>query len=313
MKEVKKEVKSKNFYLMVYDRIKIGNKPKSIAEDLFPDSKNPMQRLQYYLNQFSKEGIIAKKGYGVWEVKKEVKDFSVGTRVDKPKTNLHALNIKFPILKGIIKDDDWEVKEKLKNWLPKYKNLHILGGLTIKNNNNKSITVQVHSRDIHNVDEVDELARKVQAYLYEYFRKDGIILDILGCEVKNINLATEDKEVESMRHKGERFELDLNKKAEKIFPKDNMDGKAWIDGSPFRFSAETNDKKWKELYLTMPFDIHNLYALFGEMSENIALFAKESASFGEHLKSHTELIQSGTKLNRILSNKLSQKKLGEWQ
>src|SRR3990167_5763149 len=277
-KQVKKELKTKNFYLMVYERLKIGSKPTSIAKDLFFNSNNPMQRLQYYLNRLSREEIIAKKGYGVWEVKKEVKDFSIGVRVEKPITNLHALNINFPILKGIIRDEDWEVKNKLNNWMPKYKGLDILNGLTIRNNNNKSITIMARSRNISNVDEVDELARKIQAYAYGYFRKEGVILDIMGCRVKNINLATEDKKAESMVRKGEKFELGLNKKAEKVFPKDDIDAKAWIDGSPFKFSAETNDKEWKRLYLTMPFNVHNIYTLFSEMAINISLFAKESAS-----------------------------------
>ncbi|GAH91452.1 unnamed protein product, partial [marine sediment metagenome] len=52
-----------------------------------------------------------------------------------------------------------------------------------------------------------------------------------NCQTKNLNLATQDKEAEEMISKGERFELDLNKIAEKIFKKDRIKGKAWIDGS----------------------------------------------------------------------------------
>lgn len=308
MKTSKKQVKKENLYLSIYNLIKEGVSLKGICYD-FGISK---QSLQYYITKLKEQGLIVKKGYGTWEVKKEIKDFSVGVSINKPTTNLHALNINFPILKGKIMDDDWKVKNKLNNWIPKYKNLDILGGLNIRNNNNKSITVFVHSRDIKNVDEVDELSRKVQAYVYDYFRKEGVILDILGCKVNNLNLATEDKHSESMRKKGETFVLDLGRKAEKIFPKDSIDAKALIDGSPFKFSAETNDKKWKELYLTMPFNVHNIYYLFSEIAQSMSEFAKESKQFGVYMKAHVSAIQELKGMARAIKKDVSQKKLNEF-
>jgi hypothetical protein len=96
----------------------------------------------------------------------------------------------------------------------------------------------------------------------------------MKAEVKNLNLATEDKPSEGMIRKGEKFELDLNKKSEKILPPDMIDAKAWIDGSPFKFSAETNDKQWKRSYLRMPFNVENLTAslpVLKEYSTNLTL------------------------------------------
>lgn len=307
--QIEKQLKTKNFYLTdIVENLKLGWKPSDI---IFLLEISP-QKLQYYLNILKKHGIIKKIGYGTWELQKELQTSSIGLSIAKSATNLHALNINFPILKGTIKDEDWKIKNKLNHWLPKYKKLDILGGLNIRNNNNKSITVFIESRDIKNVDEVDELAMKVKAYVYDYFRKEDVILDIMACKVNNINLATEDKQAESMRKKGETFVLDLGKKAEKIFPKDDIDSKAIIDGSPFKFSAETNDKEWKRLYLTMPFNVHNIYYLFSELTQNMSLFAKESAQFGIYLKEHVSAIHELRTMAKSISKNVKQRDLKTW-
>jgi len=269
-----KEVKKESFYLAICDKIKQGKRPSEIKEDL----EMSKQTLQYHLNKLKKRGIISKKGYGVWEVKKEVKNFSLGSRKIRPLTNLHALQINFPILEGKVKDKDWEIKEKLNHWLPKYKSMEPLGGLTIKNNNNKSITIYSKSRDIKNLEEIDKLAFKIRTYAYEFFKnKHGVILDVMNAEVKNLNIATEDKHSEEMIRKGEKFELRFNKKAEKIFEKDQINSKAWVDGSPFSFTAETNDKEWKRAYLQMPFMVNGLahsMPAIQEYNKNILLHMK---------------------------------------
>ena len=300
-KEVKERSKKDDFYLIVFNLIKKGKNPMDISKIL----NISKQRLQYYINHLKNNGNIKKIGYGTWEVKKEVKESSIGLRADKPTTNLHALNIKIPILKGKIKDSDWELKEKLNNWLPKYKKLDILGGLTIKNNNNRSISIFVKSRNIKDINEVDNLSFKIRAYINEYMRLRGVVLDIFNAETKNINLATQDKESESMIRKGEKFELDLMKKAEKIFPIDNIDGKAWIDGSPFKFSAETNDKDWKREYLRMPFSIREMLGIQRYMAESIAYVA-------ENYKSHVGVVEEVHKIFKKLNKQLKQTSLRKW-
>ena len=301
MKQVKKRSKKENLYLSIYDLIKQGKSPKDICFDL----QFSKQKLQYYLNYLKDKGLIKRIGYGVWEVKEEVKKSWLETTIDRPLTNLHALTIKFPILTGKIHDKDWQIKEKLKNWIPKYKEDLNLGGLIIKNNNNKSITVFAKSRDIENLDEVYNLAFKIKTYIYDYFKKDNIILDVFNCETKNINLATEDKKARSMVRKGERFELDLDKTAEKIFPKDNIPGKAWIDNSPKPFSAETNDLEWKREYLSMPFRIKDTMTVLDSMANNLAYVA-------ENYKSHVGMVEEGHKLFKKINSRLSQKKLNEY-
>jgi len=300
-KEVKKEVKSKNLYLTIFNLIKEGKRPSEILGIL----KISKQNLQYYINYLKDNGFIKKIGYGTWEVKKEVKTFSIGKRAEKPTTNLHALNIKIPILWGKIKDDDWQIKNKLNNWLPKYKELNVLGGINIRNNNNKSITIFTKSRDLKKLEEVDNLAFKIRAYIYEFFKKQGVILDVFNAETKNINLATEDKQAESMIRKGEKFELDLKKKSEKIFTRDDIDAKAWIDGTPFEFSAETNDKEWKREYLGMPFRVRDIMGTLYPIAHNLAYVA-------ENYKSHVKLVKKASKVMDKLNKKLSQTDLRKY-
>jgi len=252
----------KSFYLAIFNFIKSGKSPSYISKEL----KISKQKVHYYTKILKDKGIISKRKNGDWFVK--VKTFSLGTRLP---TNLHALQIHIPISTGKIGVSDWEIKEKLKNWTPTYKKLSIFEGLTIKNNNNKSISIFAHSRDLKNLKEVDTLSYNIRNWAYKWFRETfGVILDIMNTEIKSLHLATSDKDSEEMLGKGERFELDLDKKAEKVFPRDKIDGKAWIDGSPFKFTAETNDKEWKRAYLSMPFTTQNSLQLLHYIAKNYA-------------------------------------------
>lgn len=282
---------SKNF-THIYNLIKNGIPPSHI--DSNKKEKNSIceklnlskQALNYYLSTLKQIKTIEKNKSGIWEIKKELSDVQLKNLIlsqvkkkssrgmkntQKPITNLHALEIKFPIIEGKIQDSNWQVKNKLKNWLPKYKNLKNLDGLTIRNNNNKSLQIFAKARNIKDLNEVDNLAFKIKTFITEYFKKKyNVILDPFECEIKNINLATEDKQSEGMLGKGEKFELKFDKTAEKIFPKDNIKSKAWMDGSPFKFTAETNDKEWKREYLRMPFSMKNSLTLLYYIAQNYA-------------------------------------------
>jgi hypothetical protein len=258
------EVKSKNigFYIAIFNYIKQGKSPSFISKEL----KLPRQNIHYYTKILLDNGIIGKKKNGQWFPL--VKELSLGT---KPQSNLHALNINIPILSGEIKESNWEVKEELNNWIPTYKTFKELGGLTIKNNNNKSITIFAHTRDIIDLKEIDVLSYDIRNWANKTFRQDfNVVLDINKAEVKVLHIATQDKQSESMIKKGEKFELDLDKKAEKVFPNDKIDAKAWIDGSPFQFTAETNDKEWKRAYLNMPFNMQNTMLAMNYIAKNYA-------------------------------------------
>jgi hypothetical protein len=265
MKELRKRTTKEDLNLLVFNKIKSGKRPSEIVKEL---NIKPSS-LQYYLDYLKNNNYIVKKGYGVWEILKNYETFSLGTT--KPLTNLHALHIKFPILTGKIDDSDWQIKEKLNNWIPKYTPLKALGGLTVKNNNNKSISVYVKSRNITSLSEIDNLSYQVRDYIYMYFKsKYNVELDKYNVEVKNLDIATEDKHAEGMRKKGEKFVLTFDKQASKIFPKDNLQSKALIDGSPFNFSAETNDKDWKKEYLQMPFKTAETLQLLHYVAQNYA-------------------------------------------
>lgn len=307
----KKQLKTKNFYLRdIFQNIKLGWKPIDIA---FLFDTKP-QNIQYYINILKDQGIIKKVGYGTWEVKKELKSFSLGFR---PTTNLHSFNINIPILKGKVRDNDWIVSKKLRNWIPKYKKVDNLGGLTLKNNNNRSITIFIKSRDIKDIDEVDNLAFQVRAFCHEYFRKEGVILDVMNCKTSNLNVATQDKDIKHTLRKGEKFELDLNKKSEKIFRKDDMDAKAWLDNSPKPASAETNDKEWKREYLSMPFRIRDMFALIHSQLQLLDIQTKSTTALAQNIESHIPSWMSNRKvelelkkIRKVMAEK--QKKLGDF-
>ena len=285
----KSKVKKSSFDLAIFNKIKEGKSPSQIAKE-YRISK---QKVGYYTSRLKKEGLIGKHKNGSWFV--QVKNFSLGTR---PPTNLHALQIHIPILSGVVKGQDWEVKEELKNWTPKYKTLDVLGGITIKNNNNKSISLFAHARDINDLKDIDNLSFDIRNWALEWFKREhNVTLDLFKAEVKSLHIATEDKDSQEMLGKGERFELDLDKKAEKVFPNDDIDAKAWLDGSPYNFTAETNDKEWKRAYLSMPFTMQ-------QMASAIVYVAKNYAS-------HVRLVEKGSKvmekLDRVLDKQLGQK------
>lgn len=310
--------RSKNFYFSIYRLIKAGDYPSKIAEDL-DISK---QRVKYYTDFLQEKQIIRKLSvtnpYAGWEVlknlnekelleevkKRSKKISSLGVR-DKslPTTEVHAFNIRFPILSGELKDKDWEVKNKLKNWLPKYKKFDNFQGLTVRNNNNKSITVMLKARKIDLLKDpyaVEKLGVRIKAYFHEYFKiKHGVILDVLEAETKNIHLETQDNDkLDGILKKGEVFEVDLKKKAAKIFEKDNIDAKAWADNSPNPNMIATNDIDYKRALLFMPFltkDIHSALPALAEYNKNLKL----------HIKVQEEQLKTQKEIQKLL------KKLGK--
>ena len=279
--EVKKRGVGKNnygFYLAVFNFIRDGKPPSFISKELGVSK----QKIYYYTTILKKHNIIDKHKNGNWFIK--VKTFSLGTR---PKSNLHAFQINIPISTGNIPVSDWEIKEELRNWTPTYKTFKDLGGITVKNNNNKSITLFIHTREIKELKEIDDLGRDVVCWAIETFWRDfKVKLDKDRVETKMLHIATEDNQSEEMLKKGEKFELNLNKKAEKVFNKDKIDAKAWLDGSPFSFTAETNDKEWKREYLSMPFNISDL--------KNAVMY------IAKNYESHVGIVD---KLNRMLGNR----------
>ena len=69
LKQVKILTDKKNFNFTILSLLKQGKNPAKISKDL----SISMPNLAYYLRRMKKEGLIIKRGYGVWEVLKEVK------------------------------------------------------------------------------------------------------------------------------------------------------------------------------------------------------------------------------------------------
>ena len=86
MKEVKKQLGSKNFYLYLFQQIKLGSRPSKICENLGLTK----QALNYYISTLKRSGFIRKVGYGTWEIVKEfeVKEVKKSTKVATNKYNL---------------------------------------------------------------------------------------------------------------------------------------------------------------------------------------------------------------------------------
>lgn len=316
MEEVKK---GKNFYHIVYHRIKAGDYPNKIARDLFPNNPRAKQKLNYYVSFLKNKGIISHEIlYGsvrAWKILKEVseeelsnlvksrgkKNFSIGERkalneVKKNLTNIHAFNIKFPIIAGKIQDSNWEIKNKLNNWLPKYKQFTEFQGLTVRNNNNKSINIFLFPRDIDLREDpyyVEKLGMRIKTYIYEYFRtKHGVILDILGAETKNLHLETQDNDkLQGILKKGEYIEVDLGREAKKIFPKDHMPAKAWLDNSPDPNRIGTNDLTYKRELLFMPERVKAVVDFLPKFQEALAGYAREIQVHREVQKKQLENLE----------------------
>jgi len=124
-KEVKKQPRTKNFNLTVYNEIKKGNSPIDIC---FKYSIS-QQALSYYLRRLKEQNLIKKIGYGTWQIlnnfeKKEVKK--------QPKILTHnPKNIRghgFMFKLKIPKIFRWNQREKyfIKKGI-KYKNIHSNG------------------------------------------------------------------------------------------------------------------------------------------------------------------------------------------
>lgn len=303
MEEVKK--RSKNFYLIVLQHIRQGSNPAEISKNL----KITKQQLNYYISTLKKLGCIEKIGYGTWkyvkdldikEVKKRSKkNSSMGVR-DKKRdlTDIHTLNIKFPIISGKLHDKDWEVKNKLNNWLPKYKEFDNFEGLTIRNNNNKSINIWLKPRKVDIIKDpyfVEKLAFKVKSYFFEYFKnKHNVILDVMEAETKNVHLETQSQEMlEGKMKKGELTIFHLGRKASKIFPKDNRDAEVHFDNSPDPFMAGTNDTEWKREFAFMPIFVR-------EIRESMPLLAEYNKNLKLHLEVQQEQLKNQKEMNKLL-------------
>lgn len=119
MGEVKKTHQGPDFYLTIINKLKQGLYPAKICKEL----NISKQSLNYYISTLKQQGIIIKKGYGLWEVdaQKEVKEVKKTHRVGitsknsfnqfKPdKIRGHGFMFKLKIPKGL---NNWNKREEI--------------------------------------------------------------------------------------------------------------------------------------------------------------------------------------------------------
>jgi predicted DNA-binding protein YlxM (UPF0122 family) len=220
------------------------------------------------------------------------KQLSLGTRGD---SNLHALHINIPILEGQITGEEWEVREKLNNWIPKYTEWKSFHGVTLKNNNNKSLSIYPHSRDFKDPQEVKKLCYRLVKYITKYFANKGVILDDDEAETKNLDLATEDEFVKKNKQKGEKIKVSLGRDCEKIFPNDKRKADAWMDDSP-TMAIETNDILYKRNYLYQPEYVKRIHDKVMSESSNIDSLKESMQELFKYLEVQAGLINSQSKI-----------------
>ncbi len=135
MREVKKQPRSKNFYLSTYKLIQEGWNPAQICKRLNVSK----QRLNYYLSSLKKRGLIRKVGYGIWEISAEYSEKEVKKTTQVTPNNLQSMkDFKPDSVRGHAFMFTLKIPEGLRNWKRreellkehgfKFKPLKIFGG-----------------------------------------------------------------------------------------------------------------------------------------------------------------------------------------
>lgn len=232
-----------------------------------------VQNIVYYYKRL--KNYVKKVGYGTYEIinpKKfeqlieEVKNRSLGMS-EKPKINLHALQIEIPILEDNSKDDIWDYESEMKNWLAKYKKIEHPIGLTLRKTP-KNVILYLHKRNLENLSDMTPLLMKAVIFTYHYLLEKGIKLDILEAKSNNLHITISDKFLQNLP-KGTVIEVNLDKKPNQILEKDTLEeAKVWTDASPYR-GVETNDIDYASKYLMMPEMVFKLQQSLPRLNESI--------------------------------------------
>lgn len=184
--------------------------------------------------------------------------------------DLHALNIKMPILSG--KADFTELGGReikgFKNWSPQYLKKYQPIELSIRNNNNRSISIFIKSKKIKKLNEVYDIVAVAKMFVFNDLsrRFPDLKLDIVNSETQNINLAKHEKQAEERLKKGDVIKQFFDKDRRKILEKDpNQQSYAMVDTSPDP-SIETNDLDYIYSLIRMPFNIENTQKNLAELT-----------------------------------------------
>lgn len=298
LKVLKFRKKSFKLIYIILKRIEKGEYPSKIARQL---STSP-QRIRFYLKKLENFGLIkeevrssakfytlTKKGKAFVE---QFKSFSIDTRknlegvVDR-EVRTHDLAIKFPILRDN-PDFDWDKESKMNNWIQKSKIIDFPIGMTIVKKAKKSIVVYFHQFNANDLTELMQKIMKGTIFVYEYLRKNGILIDIFGGEVISqhfsIKLPKQMKDaLERVVKKGMRGEIDLGRLVKSIYPT-KLRAKVWYDFSLGELELETDDLLYVENFFLMPERV----ARFEKLAEFIII---QQSVFAKNLEMHQKAIE----------------------
>ncbi|MBI3034426.1 hypothetical protein HYY72_04670 [Candidatus Woesearchaeota archaeon] len=256
--KVKNLVKKRNLYFTIFDTIRAGKGPINICNRL----EITKQTLNPYMKNIKRLGIVKKIGRSVWCLEESFsnksneeiyqylqekiqenslskKILSVGARRGLNKANLHALHIKAPILEGA-SNFKAGYESKLKGWNRGFLKFPELG-ITLANNNGKSISIYLWSREIYDPLEVPALCNRWVHAVCSLLKKEGIIIDYFGWQVKTLHIMIRQEELDKILSKGLKIEVALERTTQKISENDvPKEAKVWVDSSPYK-GVETND------------------------------------------------------------------------
>ena len=209
-----------------------------------------------------------------------------------------------PIISGnldLVKDFEGYVQNSFKNWLPQYKRIFSPLGYTIRNNNNKSISIFLFSREIPRLYSLTPLITATIIHSHAILKEKGVIVDVLQAQTKNVHISVKNKDLDKVFNEGESFEVFLNRNCAKILSADEpREAKAWVDSSPY-LGVETNDIQYKENLIMMPERVNRL-------TDDFYRFRKEALDpLTEQIKLHLEVQRETLKTLKKIQESLDKK------
>lgn len=320
MGQVKKKVKTGNFYFTIYHYIKSYNKLPKL--DLSKQARN------YYIKTLKKANLIKYVGYKTWEVVEDYQENKINRIINEQKqvkkkvktlgtlndfqSNLHALQIEIPILNGnldLVKDLDGYAQESLKGWRPQYKRILNPIGFTIKNNNNKSISIYLFSRELpRNVDLTPLLIQTI-LYTNHILIQKGVKIDYFQARTKTLHFSVRNNDLDKVFNKGESFTVFLKRDCAKLFENDSLrEAYAKVDRSPY-LGIETNDIQYKENLIMMPERIERMQEMMMPLLQSLNLNQSLSSIQSQiHKIDDTFLLKD--QINQL--NREDKSKLSDW-
>lgn len=328
---------TKNNVTFIIDSIRMMGNTVGVVPNI---SQRTLKRYRKTLKEL---GIINKIGYGTWEISNSFKDKSneeiinyiktntkkVTKQGDKKsslgckKANLHALNINIPVETGVINLKEMGGYEsKLNNWVVQYKRIPNLG-ITLRNNNNKSLNIFLWSREIFDYLAIPSLCHTVVHIVCSLFKEKGVILDYFGWRVTTLHLMIKNEDLDQVLNKGLKIEVLLNRPTEKISENDiTQEAKAWVDKTPYG-GVETNDIAYYKNYILMPENMAKMAISMNELNNRLIPSIQElnqsiiqnNQSIQLEIKNkklHESVLNDMKKTLRSIRGSLSQTSLNKW-